>query len=320
MFVSIIIEWDNPRLAGTDRAVRMLRELASQLRESLDRGIASFEVLIGGTKDVLVPDVDERIHAVWREAAQGLPELQLNILEDGSYYMLKNAMASRASGDIVIFLDSDVVPEPRWLAGMLAPFSNSSVQVVCANSYVELGSLFGRIMALIWFFPLRSVGGAVRPVERFFANSVAFRRELFLRYQFPAIEGTDRGSCVKLAQKLRADGVAVYENPEARVAHPHPNGSREFLVRALGDGRDTVWRASFGGAGWQGLPHGWILPACRRLKLAIVRIFRDYRRVGLRVGHLPVVLAVAFCFYGLCLCGATISFVSPRFARSHFRI
>jgi len=316
----MIIEWDNPRLAGADRAVRMLRELASQLRESLDRGLASFEVLVGGTDDILSPDLAKRIRSVWCEGANGLPEIQLTIVEDGSYYMLKNAIASRASGDLFVFLDSDVIPEPGWLTGMLAPFCDPAVQVVCANSYVDLESVFGRIMALIWFFPLRSEGGAVRPVERFFANSVAFRRELFLHYRFPTIEGTDRGSCLKLAQRLGADGVVIYQNPSARVKHPPPNDSREFLVRALGEGRDTVLCARFARPGWSGLPDGWLIPACRRMWCAVVRTFRDYRRVGLTLAHLPAVIAVAFCFYGLCVCGATISFISPRFARSHFRI
>ena len=320
MTISILIEWDNPRLAGADRAARMMRTLAVQLRAAADAGLATFEVLLGGAEQTLSTSLLERICALWQESARGRPPLQIHRLplEDSSYYQLKNLLADRAQGEILIFLDSDVIPESGWLLQILRPFCDPAVQVVCSNSYVELSSLFGRIMALIWFFPLRSADGSVKSTERFFANSVAFRRELFLRYHFPRAREMDRGSCLLLAGHLRESGIGIYENPEARVTHPAPNGCREFLVRALGEGRDAILR--FRMSGTLRTRSHWFRSGCERLSQAVVRTTLQYRNVGLQALHLPAVFAVGVCFYSLCLCGATIAFINPRFARLHFRL
>src|SRR4029077_19368753 len=54
---------------------------------------------------------------------------------DSRYCSLKNAGAAASSGEIIIFLDSDVIPEPNWLAALLETFSNPHVSVVVGSTH-----------------------------------------------------------------------------------------------------------------------------------------------------------------------------------------
>ena len=46
------------------------------------------------------------------------------------YYALKNLGAQLCEQPVVVFLDSDVVPEPGWLRRLLEPFARRDVEVV----------------------------------------------------------------------------------------------------------------------------------------------------------------------------------------------
>lgn len=59
---------------------------------------------------------------------------------------------------MIVFLDSDVIPEEGWLAGLLRAFRNPAVQVVCGGTYISLEGLYSKTVALFWFFPLREEG------------------------------------------------------------------------------------------------------------------------------------------------------------------
>ena len=75
------------------------------------------------------------------------------------YYQLKNESVKRATGVILVFLDSDVIPEPDWLDQLLGAFTEPDVQIVGGNSYIEAASVYSRAFALWWFFPLRAPDG-----------------------------------------------------------------------------------------------------------------------------------------------------------------
>ena len=139
-----------------------------------------------------------------------------------TYYALKNLGADRASGDLLVFVDSDVVPEPGWLGELLRSFERPDVAVVGGTVYVEPVGVWGKAFALTWFFPLRAEKPALEPHAIFFASNVAFRRDVFERFPFPDAPGTARRACVLLAQRLREHGIAVYRHEAAQVSHPAP--------------------------------------------------------------------------------------------------
>jgi Glycosyl transferase family 2 len=71
------------------------------------------------------------------------------------YYELKTRAASLSKGDPVVFVDSDVIPEPEWLAELLACFDDPVVEVACGSTFIDPESLSGKAFAL--FCSFRSV-------------------------------------------------------------------------------------------------------------------------------------------------------------------
>ena len=140
-----------------------------------------------------------------------------------SYYQQKNTGAAAATGDVVVFLDSDVVPEEGWLESILRPFALPWVRCAAGNSYVDTGSVYGKAFALTWFFPLRDHDGRRGLVAHFYANNVAFRRDFFLARGFADDGGLARGACRRLAESIRAEGHKIAYDGAARVSHPPPN-------------------------------------------------------------------------------------------------
>ena len=186
--VSVIVEWENTALAGVRRAQAALRRLAEEVSGSRRR----VEVLICHDEDT-PPDVPLPGGALpdgWRTVR----------VPDARYYELKNHGAAAAAGAIVVFLDSDAIPEPGWLEGILDPFADPAVKVVAGHAYIQPDSLYSKAFALWWFFPLRARPQPPTPVAHFFANNVAFRRATFLAHRFSPVEGTSRGACVELAR------------------------------------------------------------------------------------------------------------------------
>ena len=240
---SIVIEWENAVLSRADRARRMLGEAAAQL--------AALPRLVRGRPEVLVLcnpgqiDVEELKRLVAEATVAGATAADWSVRETDRprrYYEQKNYGASLARNDVVVFVDSDVVPEAGWLKALLDPFRSPHVKVVGGASHVDLGSAAGRAFAAFWFFPPRAGDTPLAEAGWFFANNVAFRRETILAEPFPQLD-LMRGQCTALAQRLQTRGVAIRHQPRARVSHPAPNGVRHFVARALCDGRDLRDRA-----------------------------------------------------------------------------
>jgi hypothetical protein len=291
--VSVIVEWDNVALAGEPRAHAALTRLAEEVRGPRRRA----EVLICHD-GIASPDV-------LLESAGLPPGWKTLRVPDSRYYELKNHGAAAAAGDIIVFIDSDVVPERGWLQGLLAPFADPRVQVVAGHAHIQADSLYSRAFALWWFFPLRAAAGPPRAATRFFANNVAFRRGTFLAHPFPSIEGTSRGACVELARDLRASGITIWQTPAAQVAHPAPRGWRHFVRRALAQGRDRLARES----GWQATMAGSLVRLVRHAGGGCVNTIRRRREVGLSLAGVPAAMALCCGYYGLCFAGEAASFL-----------
>src|SRR6185437_10361673 len=101
------------------------------------------------------------------------------------YYEKKNFGFAMACGEIVVFVDSDLAPEPDWLEAITRPFADPSRSVVIGLTHFECGSLYERAMALFWIFEARCGESLVRPTHRLVSNNVAFRRALFAALPFP---------------------------------------------------------------------------------------------------------------------------------------
>lgn len=311
LLASVIIEWENVRLSELDRCRRMLRGLATQIAElhtpvvltRLEPGlqplVAEFEIIIL-YNDAVIDDSDVEqvvaveipstsLHCTWRLIAAG----------GEGYYAQKNFGATRARGDILVYIDSDVVPEPGWLANMLAPMNDPQCQIVAGHAYLDPERLVGRTFALVWFFPLRSDVARIEPTSWFFANCVAFRRECFLAHPYVLIAGSARGACTQLAAELSAAGIPILLNTAAQVSHPAPNGLRHLFLRGLAQGRDELLKSRLQNhAGLASLSHSvaWI---CKWELRAMRKIILNHRRVGMPMWQVPAAMLIATAFWML---------------------
>jgi hypothetical protein len=204
--ISLVVEWDNARYREIERARRMLRGVVAQLTE-LD---AQAEVLV--VYDGLVVE-DVVVKTVVEEARRMAPNRVefLSICAPGSRYdQLKNVGARRAHGTILVFVDSDVLPEAGWLPALLGSFDDPNIEAVIANTYVDTDTICGKIFALCWHFPLRQLDGPLVPTTSSFVNSLAVRRSMFERHPFPEGRKLYTGQRLNHVGTLRDNGVAVY--------------------------------------------------------------------------------------------------------------
>ncbi|HEY3066689.1 MAG TPA: glycosyltransferase [Methylomirabilota bacterium] len=319
---SIVVEWDNTRLGGVAQTRSMLERLAPEVN-NVTRAQPSLdpraEVLMVYDRREVDDALVARLTDEFRRDVGGHVDVHIVPTTGLDYYQLKNVGARRARGEVVVFIDSDVVPAAGWLGQLVQPFGDPTVEVVSGNSSVIPDSLYGKTFALTWFFPLATRDGPLEPARYFFANNVAFRRALLEQHPFPNDPALFRGQCAALADTLHAQGTRIVLNPCARVGHRPPNGFRHFVRRALCHGHDTLIIVTRDDPGAARLRRS--LDRFRdNVKDAFDRIRRDHRAVGLPSSQLPYALAIAVSYYALYFVGEVITRFRPGLVRRRFSI
>jgi len=316
---SLVVEWDNVRFSEVRRGYRILERLAGQIRDQQREPDAA------SVKDFLVLyNAEELDGAPLRAVAEGLGHdgvpVQVIATRGLGYYQLKNEGARRSGGDVVVFADSDAVPEDGWLARILAPFADPAVAVVAGNSYVEPTGLWGKAFGLAWYFPARvEDDNRLTVTDKFLANNVAFRRDVFEAFPFPEDRERYRSQCVTLAETLRAHGVTMHLCTAARAAHPAPRGVAGLVRSALCNGHDAVLRARAHGEGGSGLRAAyWDLRG--NLRRSFSNVVHHRERVGLSRLGVPAALAVACAYHGLWCLGEVATRFRPALVRRLYRL
>jgi len=318
--VSIVIEWENIQLAEADRCTAMLVELARQIDAfpaASSAAVRDFEIIvIFDDQKITEADVREFVAACLpRPPARA--DLRFIAGRGRGYYEQKNLGARSARGRFVVFLDSDVIPEPGWLARLLDSFADPRVEVVCGNCFLDTGDLVSKSLALAWFFPLRDGREVLVRQDSFFANNVAFRRDVAAAYPFEPLAESSRGACRLLARRLIADGRGLFVNTAARVSHPAPNGVRHLLLRGLAQGRDNLL---FDRTIGRGGALESVLRAVRMQVRAWKRIFRHRRTVDLGLVAVPAALMIVTCYYACYAIGDVATRIAPGWAGRHLRV
>ncbi len=332
--VTIIIEWDNVRLSEMGRCRKMLKNLSTQIQQLKDQVQLpskseksiffpwfeeAIEILVLYNKDEVDGSIVEKISREYIPPTHSDILLRFLPAPGLSYYQLKNFGSQYAKGDILVFLDSDVIPEEGWLQHLLLSFSNPNIHIVGGHAYIDPCNLYDKTFALAWFFPLRSKEKELYTAKRFFANNVAFRRKVFEQFPFPKIEGTARGSCTKLARTLMENGYTIYRNPQAQVSHPSPNGAKHFVIRALAQGRDRVINTQL-----RNKNEATLMSSLNRLssnlKTSFKSIFKNHSAVNLSRAGIPLAVCIAFLYYLLYFLGEMMTHLNPTFMKKHFQL
>lgn len=231
MKIAVVIETWN----GTDALATLLESLASD--------VATLDAEVVITYTALPVQEQPRLEAVLgrRIVWCGLPE-------HAGYYDHKNRGFAASTAAIVAFVDGDCEPAPGWLCAITAPLRNGVAQVVAgATSYpAPLASVANPIdFPYFRAAPLGmcTIEDAPKTVLNFFANNVAFRRDVFAPRGYPSNARTGamyHGQCQVLALQLWRDGIVVDFARDARVTHAWPESWRDFIKVRLLRGADAV--------------------------------------------------------------------------------
>ena len=237
------------------------------------------------------------------------------IAKGSTNYDQKNLGACEARGEIIIFIDSDVIPEDDWLEALLECYLEERPDVVAGATYINGPSLYDRAVPLR-FFPTEADyrRRSRAPIRHFFANNVLFRATVFRRSMFPDAPLV-RGRCIMLADQILKSGHRIIAEPRARTQHPAPNGLKHFVYRALCEGQDNAHFESAHEKSFTALRHfkGNILRASRS-------IANHHGDVGLnRTGALGAMF-IAFAYYGVTFCGELLTVAFPHLIRRNVRV
>lgn len=331
---SIVFEWENWHFCEGWRPESALAQLRIQTEEVLTQphpdpasregaflarlrgpievvmAIDPTEVDFPGIRSLVERELGDSPHVevVWEEVTPG-----------SRYYETKNQGARRASKDVIVFTDSDVVPEPHWLRNLLGGLSHPEAALVTGMTFVTQRDFLDKVFALTWIIPVPTAPTPMHPHPNFQANNFAIRRELFQRYYFPDQPERERGQCVHLAKQLQQAGFPIYRENSAVTGHPRPMGLGNIVARALAAGTEVGYFLGPKPPMWKVLPYA-AYGTAKRLAWAARNIVRDGHHVKLAWWEVPAALAAASMFHGLFGVGMIAGRLAPRAFRRHVRI
>ncbi|RRI05035.1 glycosyltransferase family 2 protein [Mesorhizobium tamadayense] len=299
---SVVVEMENAKSIDWDEIGVGLTVLADEIASVSAAGFASPKVIISHAgHDADAQSLRDHIN---REAPQlkEVSELRFAACPGGRYYELKNNGILAAETDVVVFMDSDTVPESDWLSILLGPFRNPGT--VCVNGYTYLfyDDFSSRTFALIWFFPMAQGDKKFAAKRAINANNVAFRRDWIAGHPFPQNNGF-KVSCTLLMHQLRREGHEIV-HAGARVYHYPPRGWRFFCWRALVTGRDADRKfvALHAPSRSQRIVKSlsrWGTMSWRTTR----RVLSHAPQTGMPLWQIPFSLAVGLAFYTLAFLG-----------------
>jgi hypothetical protein len=319
--VSIVMEWENATLAGRERAERVLDSLSRQVRSRRER----FELLLMHDPGP-VPAPELAALAMRCLGAAGDPiDWRLEAAAGLHYYGLKNEGASRSTAPLLVFLDSDVIPDEHWLDGLLDTLqADPDVSVVAGNTYIDSVGWLGKAFAAGWFYPLRRDDAAlIEDAPFLWANNIVFRRERFLAAPYPAAtHGETRDACHRQFLALKEAGASLRVQTAAQARHPAPNGVRHFVVRGLAEGRDHCMASvREQHSVRRRMRRSW-KHARRMLGQTLRRCAsrQDRARMRMRPFEAPICASIMLFYYGLYLGSAWLTAWSPGTTAKWWRI
>nr|WP_202925189.1 glycosyltransferase family A protein [Myxacorys almedinensis] len=194
--------------------------------------------------EVILIDSGNTPTEVLKELCCLYPWVKIHEAQAGiGYYQSKMLGAKLATGEIIVYYDSDCVYAHQWLKTILQPFLQSKdVQIVAGETVTNNVGIYGTAMAMTYIFPPFSGQQELTSTKQYFLNNVAFRQDFLLRYPIPTQLPLYRGNCVIHAHHIREQGIIIWQQPQARAFHAPPNGVSHFFWRFLLIGHDYYWQ------------------------------------------------------------------------------
>jgi hypothetical protein len=318
--VAIIVEWDNARLSEIDRARDMLRRLSAQAQEVARTTNATFDLMLLFDPEEVPQEIPTQVLAECVDQAKWPGKIGLTEVHGLAYYDQKNFGVKQTDADVILFVDSDVVPEEGWLGYLMDAMKDPSIQVVGGETYLATDTFIDRVYAGFWLFETKKPARGLYEARNFYANNVALRGDLIRNNPFPTL-ASYRGQCSALAQNLKKQGVKLMRDGRARVSHPPPQGFSHFLNRAVCNGHDIMVLGKDKRYGWlraNPLAAAWRF--VRDTVKAPPTILARRREANLGPAEMVSALGMAVAYNAAKLAGELAAFVSPAFVRRRFEI
>ncbi|RPI33601.1 MAG: glycosyltransferase, partial [Nitrospiraceae bacterium] len=144
----------------------------------------------------------------------------------------RNKGASAARGEIILFTDSDCVPEPDWISHMLRPFHEDSEVAGVKGAYkTRQREITARFVQLEYEDKYKYMLKD-RYIDFIDTYSAGFRKDVFLEMNgydtaFPVACAED----VELSYRMSNKGYKMVFNPDAVVYHTHPGSLLAYLKK-----------------------------------------------------------------------------------------
>lgn len=230
---SIVYETENLTSVELDNIYRSLSSIAAQ------------EVSPERANEFLIIDGGYAPEQVIQELCSMYSWVTVRRIPQISYYSAKMAGAQLASGEVVIFLDSDCVYTPNWLKDVLTVFvENPDINVVAGETSTRVSNSYELAIAMHYFFPRFSKREKPYVSREYFMNAVAFRRSFLIENPIPTNVSLYRGNCNLHCAYLRTKAHQILKHPQAQALHEPP--TLAFLTwRYLLRGRDRVLKQYF---------------------------------------------------------------------------
>ncbi|MDH5299152.1 MAG: glycosyltransferase [Desulfobulbaceae bacterium] len=161
--------------------------------------------------------------------ASRYPEVRIVPIADFSHGRSRNLGASHATGDIVVFLTQDALPQDDgWLKNLLAPFADQRVAATYSRQVPRPDAPFTERFFLSTRFPAgpavyrqKSREDEVLTFEKVFFSNVSSAVRRFVLVEYPFDETLIMSEDQQLSRDLLEAGYAVVYAPESVVIHSH---------------------------------------------------------------------------------------------------
>ncbi len=151
----------------------------------------------------------------------------------------RNSGGKVATGDILVFTDSDTIPHPDWIKELTSPFNDEAIMVT-AGTYTIANSGNRLAEAIQREIELRHAGYG-KFVEFGGTYNLALRKCLFISIggfdeSYRRASGEDNDFCYRILRQ----GYKIRYVPTAKVAHHHPEFFSKYMKEQF---RHGFWRA-----------------------------------------------------------------------------
>jgi glycosyltransferase involved in cell wall biosynthesis len=232
---SIVIETENLGMAGI---------------ADLEETIASLEAQtysIKNAKEIFII-VGEHVSSETLNMLRGkYPWLQIHIEKKKlDYTGAKMRGAELATGDIVVFADSDVIYNKDWLMNMLYTFIWSpGASIVSGETRIDVTSIYRMAIQLTWMLNVNTDFFYPKPHRNFYLNNFAIKRIVMLAVPFVSGLPLYRSIIGEWIKQLRLHGYAIMRAPHALGFHAPPGNPWDYWYRMLIFGADEVAKGDF---------------------------------------------------------------------------